>query len=157
MKKSILILFLFCAKFNFGQKAFRIDECEKYSTSTKELDSTYKSALHSEPNLGLFNSNSEEFIAAYQKMLSDLNSYLNKKDFNWEAITKGFNRIYFSKDGKIEYFIYSFKPNQLSSEKMEQFQVLLSEFISFYQFPMKSSDGFAQCSPVTYMPNPPKN
>jgi hypothetical protein len=157
MKKSIFIIFVFLVNSIFGQKAIRFDECEKYSISTKELDSTFKSALHSEPSLGVFNSNSEEFITAYQKMLNDLNSYLNRNNFNWEAITKGFNRIYFTKDGKVEYFIYSFKPNQLSPEKIEQFQLLLTQFIGTYQFPMKSSEGFAQCSPVTYMPNPPKN
>ena len=157
MKNLLSILFVCLANFIFSQKALRFDECEKNDVSTKVLDSIYKSALHSEPSLGLFNDNSEEFIAAYQKMLNDLNSYLNKNNFNWEEMTKGFNRIYFSKDGKVEYFIYSFRPNQLSTEKMEQFQLLLTQFIATYQFPMKSSEGFAQCSPVNYMPNPPKN
>lgn len=136
----------------YGQKAMTFGEAKQNGIRTSYLDSIYQSGIHSDTSLAVFKNNREEYIAAYQKMLQDLGNFLKENDFLWEQATKGFNRVYFDKTGKIDYFLYSFRPDQLTPEKEKRFGELLSKFILDYRFPLTADLNFAQCSPVTYMP-----
>ena len=118
--------------------------------SLEDLDKEYQSALHSNPELAVFNGQEEEFIEAYKNMLTELATFLKEKGFQWEKTSRCFNRIYLSADGKIEYFLYNFRSGEISAEKEQQFKSLLSQFIEGYQFPLTAEVKFAQCSPVTY-------
>lgn len=153
MKYWVITLFLITSCFHTaGQKAMSFDEAKGQEIRVSKLDSLYKSGVHSEPAQAVFNANAEEFIAAFQRLLQELGDYLFSHDFLWSKSTNGFNRIYFSESGKIEYFLYNFRAGQLSEEQEKKFNVLLNQFIADYQFPMKASVKFAQCSPVTYTP-----
>jgi hypothetical protein len=136
----------------YGQKAMTFNEAKANNIRTSYLDSVYLSGMHSDTSLAVFKSNQDEYIGAYQKLLQDLGKYLKANNFMWDKPTKGFNRIYFDKNGKIDYFLYNFRPNQLTIEQEKEFDELLNKFIMDYNFPLKAQTGFAQCSPVTYMP-----
>lgn len=127
-------------------------EAKEKNIRTTYLDSVYPSGIHADTSLAVFRSNPEEYVSAYQGMLQELGKYLKANNFMWDKPTKGFNRIYFDKTGKIDYFLYSFRENQLTKEQEKLFGELLSKFITDYRFPLKAQTGFAQCSPVTYMP-----
>ncbi len=138
--------------FAFGQSAMTFNEAKEKNISSTHLDSIYPSGIHSDISLAVFKSNQEEYILAYQKLLQDLGKYLKENNFMWSKPTKGFNRIYFNSQGKIDYFIYSFRPDQLTIDQEKRFGELLKKFIIDYRFPLIAKTGFAQCSPVTYMP-----
>ena len=153
MKNILSLLMLFSlTTLSFGQKAMPFSKAMEQGISIQELDDTYTSGIHADTSLGVFNKNQDEFISAYQKLLQELGKYLNDNKFSWDKATKGFNRIYFQKNGKIDYFIYHFKPGQLTIEQEKRFGELLESFIKNYTFPLTADKNFAQCSPVTYMP-----
>jgi len=137
---------------SYGQKAMTFNEAREQNIRTSYLDSIYMSGIHSDTSLAVFKTNEDEFIADYQKLLLDLGQYLRENNFLWDNPTHGFNRIYFDKNGKIDYFLYSFRPNQLTTEQEKRFGELLNKFIMNFQFPLTAKTKFAQCSPVTYLP-----
>lgn len=152
MKLLVLCLCSLLALSNLhAQKGFLRDKAEINGISVTELDSTYKSAIHSNPKLAVF-TDQEAVTKAYIQLLTDLGNFLASKNFEWEQTVSGFNRIYFDKDGSIDYFIYTFRGDVLSPYQVSQFDQLLNEFIKNYTFPLHADVKFAQCSPVTYSP-----
>lgn len=151
MKLLPLFLLILSAPFTNAQEAFPFNDAALHNTRISLLDSTYKSAIHSDPTLAVFQ-NQEEVVTAYQSLLQDFGSFLAENNFRWEQNTTSFNRIYFDADGSIDYFLYQFRGTQLSEEKQARFNDLLNQFIQTYRFPLTANLKFAQCSPVTYTP-----
>jgi hypothetical protein len=150
--KSILLAFtLLFSSYAFCQKAMTFKQAAEVGISIKDLDTMYMSGVHSDPSLKVFKKNTDEFIESYYQMLRDFGKFLGSNDFKWETTTKCFNRIYFNKDGKVDYFLYNFN-SEISEEMKIRFDELLNEFIKDYQFPMSADVPFSQCSPVTYKP-----
>ena len=146
---SVLTITKLCA-----QKGFQFQDAGKHNIRVSYLDSTYKSAIHSDSTKAVFKDN-EEVAKAYNTLLQDLGNFLYKNGFLWEQTVRGFNRIYFNKDGSIDYFIYTFR-SELTAEQLSKFNTLLNEFIQDYKFPLSADEKFAQCSPVTYVPKEKK-
>ena len=137
---------------SYGQKAMTFSEANEQNIKISSLDSQYQSGIHADTSLAVFKTNTDEYIAGYQDLLQDLGQYLKENNFLWDKPTNGFNRIYFDKNGKIDYFLYNFRPNQLTTEQEKRFAELLGKFILNYEFPLTANTKFSQCSPVTYMP-----
>ncbi|MCG2612232.1 hypothetical protein LZZ90_12010 [Flavobacterium sp. SM15] len=159
MKRFYVFLVLLFSFFCYAQpKAMSFDEAKKTLFSADVLDKKYKSALHSDEQLAVFKTekDQEQLIAAYTKLLQDFGVFLKKNDFVWEKPHRCFNRIYISKEGKIDYFLYHFNVNEhepeknLTSEQMRNFKRLLNSFIRDYKFGVTAQENFAQCSPVVY-------
>ena len=69
--------------------------------------------------------------------------------------TRCFQRIYFSPNGSIDYYLFNFLgkgSDELSQSKQKEFERLLSIFIKKYKFPLTAKVKFAQCSSATFMP-----
>jgi hypothetical protein len=124
------------------------------SISIETLDKTYKSALHTDTAQAAFNGREQEFIKGYTSLLNDFGKFLKENNFKWEKSTRCFNRIYIDKSGKIDYFLFHFKEEELSLDRQAQFEKLLNSFIEKYQFPLTNTVNFAQCSPVRYSNQP---
>jgi hypothetical protein len=153
MKKLfVLLIWVSISAMSYGQKALTFEEARAMGIITSHLDSIYANSIDSDTNKGVFKKNQDEFISSYSKLLKDFGQYLTKNNFLWAQPTNGFNRIYFDKDGKIDYFLYSFRPNPLTKEQEKRFGELLNAFIQEYRFPLKASEKFVQCSPFRYMP-----
>jgi hypothetical protein len=114
------------------------------------LDAAYRPALHSDTSLAVFKGRESEFQQAYVSLLRDLNTHLKKNGFQWKKDVRCFNRIYLSSQGKIEYFLYHFRKEELESNEQKRFSTLVGTFIQSYQFPLTAKTPFAQCSPITY-------
>jgi hypothetical protein len=153
MRRSLVFLAMMLSiSFLRGQTAMTFDAAKESALRVSQLDSIYKSGIHADSMQAVFKNNQDEYIAAYQKLLQDLGKHLKANNFTWNQPVKGFNRIYFDKDGRIDYFLYSFRPGQLSAEQEKAFDALLNGFIKTYRFPLNAEVKFAQCRPVTYMP-----
>jgi hypothetical protein len=151
-RSAVFLAMVLSISFLRGQTAMSFDVAKVRAIRVSHLDSVYKSGIHADSTQAVFKNNQDEYIAAYQKLLQDLGKYLKENNFMWTQPVKGFNRIYFDKDGRIDYFLYSFRPGQLSVEQEKGFDTLLNGFIKNYRFPLSAGVNFAQCSPVTYVP-----
>lgn len=160
MKLPIYLLFvlLLLSLQSFGQHlGLTFQEAEKTGLTQPYLDSMYQSAMHVDTAEAVFKTDIEQqnMFEAYVKLLQDFGKFLSANNFNWERPTKCFNRIYFSADGTIDYFLFNFlgKPtDKPSAAREKQFTQLLNAFIKNYQIAIKAPRKFAQCSPSTYMP-----
>jgi len=150
MKTTFTTFFLLISLTIFAQKAMTFEDAEKNGIRISQLDSIYPSGLHADSTKAVFWDKQDEFIKAYQKTLQDLGAYLKANNFSWDKQTRCFNRIYFSKDGTIDYFLFNFSKDAITPEREKQFAVLLNKFVKDYRFPLSATTGFAQCSPVRY-------
>jgi hypothetical protein len=153
MKRILVVFVLFLPFVARAQKiatTFK-DAVENKGLSIEKLDAAYQSALHDDSTKAAFKGREKEFHEAYISLLRDLGTHLKENDFKWGKKTRCFNRIYIDKDGGIDYFLFNFKPEEISSEKVEQFRQHLEQFIQNYKFPLSNKVNFAQCSPVTYL------
>jgi hypothetical protein len=138
--------------------AMSIDSASTKGISIEQLDLEYKSALDTDSTKAVFRSEQEQaqLQKAYIQLLQDLSTFLKQHDFKWEKATKCFQRIYFSTDGKIDYFIYNFKlksvaaADLISDKRAAKFDELLGLFIKDYTFAVKANEKFAQCSPTAF-------
>jgi len=153
MKQTVFaIIFFAFSLHSFGQGvAFPFEKANEHSILISELEQTYQSAIHTDTTLAVFKSKDQEntLVGAYQKLVKDLHKFLKKNNFYWTKPTRCFQRIYFDKNGKIDYFIYDFKQEVPQDEKQE-FDRLLNEFIQKYEFGAKAPVKFSQCSPIVY-------
>jgi hypothetical protein len=157
MKKVLFILLicLFPPVMSGQNLGMTFQEAEKQGLSIKHLDSLYTSAVHTNPSLAVFKTEKEQqaLQQAYGKLLQDLGRFLAECKFKWEKPARCFNRIYFSPNGTIDYFLFNFigtpedKPNL---EQQKIFTGLLNRFIKEYRFGLTAKIKFAQCSPTVY-------
>lgn len=140
----------------FGQgQGLKFQELESNGISLKDLDISYRPAIHPNSSLAVFKTEAEQaiMIEAYTKLSQDLSKFLSENNFDWEKTTRFFNRVYFKEDGTIDYFVYNFLGNEEdipTDEKGKEYQRLLNLFIADYQMAITSNEKFSQCSPITY-------
>ena len=130
-------------------------KAEEQGISYDSLNKVYNNAVNVDTSDAVFKTEEEQkaMYYAYAKMITDFGTFLKENGFALEKDTRCFNRIYFSPDGKIEYFLFNFfeKDNNKPTEEAEdEFQRILSLFIQKYQFPLKAAVRFAQCGTVVY-------
>ncbi|RZJ71534.1 hypothetical protein [Flavobacterium sp.] len=147
-----LLLILSCFLSEAQTQVLKFSEAKTLGVPSETLDKTYKSAVHSDPKLAVFKSESEQqqLQQAYVKFFEDFGKFLSQNNFSWETKTRCFNRIYMEKDGTVDYFLFDFGKNPLSEYKENRFRELLSEFLKNHKFPISASEKFAQCSPIVY-------
>lgn len=152
MKFALVFLFIPIAfsDVHSQQLATSFQNALNRGISVDSLDKVYMSALHSDSTLAAFNGREQEFIQGYTSLLKDLGKFLKANDFTWGKTTRCFNRIYISKSGEIDYFLFHFKEEELPLYKQSQFEKLLTSFIETHKFPLSNTVDFAQCSPVKY-------
>lgn len=145
--KKLLFSVLFISALSNGQTAMPFEEAKTKGISPK-VDTDYQGAIG--PG-GVFTTEADQqkHVDAYHRFLQGLGEYLAENNFKWDDVTKGFNRIYMDPSGKIDYFLYSFRP-AIAPEKEKEFRRLLNEYISKTNFGITAPVKFAQCSPVTY-------
>lgn len=153
--------FLCCIAFvipSNAQQGMTFQEAEAQGIRISYLDSTYPSAVNVDTALAVFKTEAEleNMRNAYVKLLQDFGAYLHANKYVWDKPTRCFNRIYFSSDGRIDYFLFNFlgktESENPSAAQQQAFKRLLNQFIKNYQFEVTASTKFAQCSPTTYKP-----
>ena len=137
-----------------GQTVISIKEAKEQGITTKSLDSIYPNAMDDGTGNYVFE-NSEDVSKAWEKMIIDVSSYLTKKkemrDSNIDINI--FQRVYFNKDGKIDYYLYTIRNLNELTENEEQVQLfidLLNEFVRDFQFSLSADKGFSQCGSAIF-------
>lgn len=149
MKEIYLILLLISSgSYAFSQKSMTFKEAQEIGIYP-QLDSLYRGGIDSDSTRSIFK-DQKAYIEAYQQFLFQLGTFLKKNNFKWGKQVRCFNRIYFSKEGTVDYFLYNFKEGQVTPEQEREFGKLLQKFIQEAKFNLKADQQFAQCSPVKY-------
>ncbi len=150
MKTLWCLIMIFFVETSFSQVVVKLKEAKSNSIDIPLLDSIYMSGIHGDTSLAVFKDNPEEYYNAWKNFHQSLGRFLASNEFYWEETTKGFNRIYFNKDGGVDYFLYNIHEDQISKEKEEQFEKLLKEFVKEHKFKLTAKVGFAQCGGAVY-------
>jgi len=153
MKYIILISLVFPAMLSLqGQVCGSFQDFESAGNDISQLDSMYRTAMHAEPALAVFHGREQEFLNAWKQLQIDLAEYLAKNDFVWEQPVRCFNRVYFQKSGRIDYFLFNFRPGEVAEDKQSRFRDLLADFIRNHTLAIESPANakFSQCGPVRY-------
>ena len=84
-KKNLLItILLFACLQTFGQHVgFSFQNAKKQGIDIKQLDSIYKSAVHTDTSLAVFKTDKEQeaMYNAYVKLLQDFSNFLTENNF----------------------------------------------------------------------------
>jgi hypothetical protein len=115
----------------------------------KSIEANYTDALYTDPTKAAFAGQGHEFASAFRGMTIAFSHYLKKNQPFEKKYFTFYSRVYFSADGKIDYFFYKLYPLTLNKDEAAIFKKSLSEFIKTYKFPMTAKVAFAQYSPVS--------
>ena len=114
------------------------------------LDENYPNLL----NIKTSDKNYKEVITSWKKLHSDLNQFLQHNNFDWETNSENikiFNKIYFTKKGKIKVYAYRIL-SDVSDEKTIEYGNLVKEFAKNIQINIERDVNFAQCGKAS-LPN----
>ena len=134
----------------YGQKAMSFTEAKKQGITIQGLDSLYTNAMDDGTGNFVFD-NGDTVSAAMTKMFADISAFMRRKEDMRKIEVQIFQRVYFNKDGKVDYYIYKIRnADQLSEEECQKIDDLLNEFIKDYQFSLSADKGFVQCGTAKY-------
>lgn len=136
----------------YAQKGMTFEYAVLHGKPYQHLDSLYRSAVHGNPKLAVFNTpqDQQRLQTAYMQFMQSLGIFLKSNNFKWDKPTRCFNRIYFEPGGKADYFLYNFPTNEISIAKEKQFNLLLNRFLKSHKISITANEPFAQCSPIKY-------
>jgi len=123
-------------------------EQEKSNLLELKLDDKYQNLLNPE----ISGENFKEVYASWKKLHVDLYRYLNKNNFEWDVNSekiKIFNKIYFTKEGKIEFYVFKIL-NDVSQEKVYEYKSLVKNFSKNFQINLRRDFKFAQCGKASF-------
>lgn len=136
-------------------KGLTIQEADKKGIFFDSLNMVYKSAVSVDTANAVFKTEPEmeKVSIAYQNLINEFSNFLTDNNYNWPFATTCFQKIYFSEDGKIDYFLFNFlgePPYKVTPDQENKFKVLLNEFIEYYKYPIISDLKYSQCGTVIY-------
>ena len=133
-------------------KIVNIDNTQSFvSFATLKLDDEYVDLLDSR------NSSEEEFRKVYSSWADfhqQVAGFVKEKDFKWEvedSIISVISKIYFNKEGKVEYYGFKILNSSVSDEKKEEFANILEQFSSNVDLTLNRDDKFSQCGKIKYI------
>lgn len=116
------------------------------------LDSLHPSVAHAPGTKGVFDSKKEkQFEKAWGDYFSDLMQFIADNDFKWQKPTYCFNKIYFDRDGKVDYWFYNFKKtDSIPQQTQDKYLELITKFSAVNKIKISGNSNFAQCASVTF-------
>lgn len=147
------LLFMFCSCSKDEEK-FRVvgfhDRTNFEKFKELKLDDSYVNLLNP-----MF-SKKEEFkdvLKSWGDFHNKVNEVLVANDFSWEIPDSSItvvNRIYFNKDGGVNYFLVNVRNDNVSDEVKNKYITLLNTHLDELSIELKREDKFAQCGKVKY-------
>ena len=153
MKKFLLLIFILCYITTVvnGQNCLSFKEAKKQGITVKKLDNIYTNAVHHDTTVyAIFSGQEDDCYKSWIEMMKELARYLKKNEFLWEKPSSCFHKIYFSKEGKIDYWLYNFRKGEITEKKRMEFKKLLNEFQEDFKFGLPAKDKFSQCGPTSF-------
>lgn len=155
MRKIILLycLFLIVSCNNEQRKNVVVnsENKERYPAIEKmKLDEHYNNLLSPE-----FSSKEEytEVAKTWNDFHQQIGKIVKAHNFDWgvkDSTITVLNRIYFNKNGAVDYYTFRVSNKNVSEAKKAEYENLLSENISKIKINLKREKQFAQCGKVRY-------
>lgn len=142
------ISFLLWPFLSQAQKSMTFQEAKRIGIFD-ELDKRYKGGISADSSEAIF-TDQTQYTNAYQNFILGLGKHLKEHGFRWDKSVRCFNKVYFSPQGRVDYFLYNFKPGELTEQQELTFSKLLADYIQTAQFGLSAPVRFSQCSPVKY-------
>ncbi|MGG6232288.1 hypothetical protein [Tenacibaculum sp. SDUM215027] len=147
----LLIVLFSCSKENEEvvvnlQNEVAINEIKKL-----DLDTKYKNLLNPE-----FTTDEEykEVTKSWGDFHKQVGKVLKENDFDWgvkDSSVKILNKIYFNKDGEVNYMMFKVMNENVTSSKKREYEQLLTENITKLKIDLTRKEKFAQCGNVKYL------
>jgi hypothetical protein len=117
-----------------------------------ELDTKYPNLMSPENQ----KNNSEEIMSAWKEIHQQVYGLTVASGFDWGVPDENIqllHKIYFDKEGKVEYYFFRVFNDDVSEEKKKAFQDLLDRHLHQLSISFSQDTRFAQCGKSAY-PNP---
>lgn len=147
-KLFFTILFSLTVAYANAQQGITLIDAKTEGIGSNELDKVYASASSTLETTLTGEKKDEVLFAAWQKLLKDLGAFLKKNDFQWKEDARCMNKVYFTPEGKITYFLYDVP--SLDEKEQAEFKRLLNIFIKDYTFGYTAKKQFTQCGPTKF-------
>ncbi|MDY2586817.1 hypothetical protein [Winogradskyella aquimaris] len=96
---------------------------------------------------------SKRVIESWSNFHKKIISFLKEEDFSWEvpdSTISIYNRIYFDKNGRVNYYVFNINNPSISELKKEEFKNTLSKFSKEVHIELRRDEEFAQCGKTKY-------
>lgn len=114
------------------------------------LDSTYTNLL--DPK----NVTEDEYqivSKSWSEFHKELSQFIKNENFKWEVPDSTItimNRIYFDKNGTIDYYTFKIKNSSVTDEKIVEYEKVLQKFSRDVKLDLKRTENYAQCGKIKY-------
>ena len=115
------------------------------------LDSTYTNLL--DPR-NVSESEYKIVVESWSEFHKKVSQFIKEENFKWEVPDSTitiFNRIYFDKNGTIDYYTFKIKNPSVSSEKQAEYEKVLQKFSKEVKLDLKRSEQYAHCGKTKYL------
>ena len=128
-------------------------EMETNGITMTKLDSIFPNATSADKTLGVFKGkNMDKFSKAWGNFYMELMEYCGKCGLVWGQQTYCFNKVYFTKEGKVDYWFFNFKKtDNIPQEKQDAFRKILNEYCLKNKIKIKAKSNFSQCASVDFV------
>ena len=92
-------------------------------------------------------------IKSWSKFHEKISEYTKKENFKWEVLdstVKISNKIYFDKNGNVQYYYFKILNPNVTSEKRIEYEKLLLKFSVNEKIDLQRENKFAQCGNIKY-------
>lgn len=129
----------------FSQKSITTfeDLAKNKNISIESLNRLYKSMDNIDSLTSVFKGQENEFLNGSMSLIQELGDHLKKNNFKLFKPFESHIKFCINKNGKIDYFLYDFKENKISSNTENEFKRLIELFIKEYTFPLKPNSNFS--------------
>ena len=96
----------------------------------------------------------EGIIRSWSNFHKQVNRFLEAENFDWgvsDSTISIYNRIYFDKNGTINYYVFNILNPSVSEEKKLEFEDILFKFSKDVQLELQRDQQFSQCGKTKYL------
>lgn len=130
------------------QKAMLVAEVHDFGINLDTLESIYPSGMN---DFG--DSIPKAYMQAWKDFVVGMAGAMRKAGMDWNEPYRLSGRAYFSPDGKVAHYFYTWTGDrQPSDEWKAQFRQVLEDYLSNFQFAYPMGRRFAQCGGIHLTP-----
>ncbi|MGB1218023.1 MAG: hypothetical protein ACPG5P_09110 [Saprospiraceae bacterium] len=126
------------------------DEIQLLKLKELSLDNKYTNLLNPK---NTSDDEYEDVLESWTSFHQEMKEMMDVSGFDWgvpDSMIHLVNRIYFDKEGKMEYYSYRILNPSISAKKNREFGELISSIGSQININLQRGDKFAQCGKVVY-------
>lgn len=91
---------------------------------------------------------------SWSEFHKNVSQFIKEENFKWEVPDSTItiqNRIYFDKNGTIDYYLFKIKNPSISAEKRAEYEKVLQKFSKKVKLDLNREEKYAQCGNIKYM------